>query len=608
MMKISKLFYILFAVVMLWGCSGGSSDSSAGVNSGTGEGGSVAKNVTVTFNGNGAESGSMSVYNAEYGVPFKLPKNTYEKTGYTFAGWVETGSQIKYADESEVILYEDIVLQAEWNKIDESGNYTITLKANNGSNEEKVYNVSAGEKFSLPYELFNKEGSVLAGWSKTQNGSVDYYDREVFSVDGGLELYAVWQSYNPEAAVTINFEGNGGTGYDYPKDAIGGEVFLDWTSFKKDGATFLGWSERSDSKYPSFKDGLSFPAKRSMTLYAVWGDVNDSNIITFKFNKSNSSVCFIPDEISVYFGDNITIPELGTCKNNELVGVGYTDSNGNKYFEGAEVKAEHDLSIDVVWSNGSRPDFAGLTKWVYNVNVKPEDWVTGDKIAWKEGANWYDIYQRNFELCWAASASNVILWWYNTNKQYVDKYFSEKGYNGPSLEYNSAGSSPIYDNFTKVFPNSGGIPTVAFNYFVFGNSSLNGGGFFKDVFGDNLLTYKTGKKDYIDKVMFNYLLSDAFENKKAVSLYVTIGGPHIITLWGADYNADGYISHVYISNSNSNNKDYNGLKGDLEHCEIQYNYLNAAQMLCSDYEPTEVFEIYTYSLGEEYWKEYFKNK
>lgn len=601
MKRINKLFYILFAVIMLWSCSSGSSKSGNNENVAGG-----AKYVTVTFESGGAESGSMAQYRAEYGVPFNLPKNTFEKSGYTFAGWIVSGSQVKYADESEVTLYSDTVLQAEWSKIDESAVYSIVLKSNNGTNEEIVYNAAVNEKVSLPYEPFVKEGSIIAGWSKTAGGSIDYYDREVFSADKNLELYAVWTPYNQEEVVTVTFDGNGGAGYDYPKNPVGGKIFLDWTSFKKDGFAFLGWSERQNSKYPSYKDGSEFTAKRSMTLFAVWGDKNDSSVISFTFNKSNSSTCFIPDELSGYIGDNIIIPSLETCANNSLVGVGYVDGSGTKYFESEEIRAEQDLLIDVIWSDGSRTDFAGQTKWVYGVNVGQDDWVVENKAVWRETSNWYDIYQHNWFLCWAASGANIILWWYNNNKEYVDKYISQKGYNGPAIEYNSEGSSPIFDYFTTIFPNDGGVPTVAFNYFVLGNQNFSGGGYFKDVFNNKILTYKTGIKN-IDKITFNYLLSDAIENKKAVAMHVIIGGPHIVTVWGADYGADGFINRIYISNSNSYNRDYNGLKGDLEKCDIQYSSTNLAQMLCSDYALTEISEIFTFSLGTELWQEYFKN-
>lgn len=48
-----------------------------------------AKTYTVTYNGNGSTSGSMTTSTATYGQGFKTKQNAFSKTGYTFNGWRE---------------------------------------------------------------------------------------------------------------------------------------------------------------------------------------------------------------------------------------------------------------------------------------------------------------------------------------------------------------------------------------------------------------------------------------------------------------------------------------------------------------------------------------
>lgn len=81
---------------------------------------------TIRYEGNGADRGTMNDQQFTYDVPQKLNKNTFERDGYTFAGWkVKTkGAAVDYTDEQEVNNLsqtdgEVVTLVAQWNPVPE---------------------------------------------------------------------------------------------------------------------------------------------------------------------------------------------------------------------------------------------------------------------------------------------------------------------------------------------------------------------------------------------------------------------------------------------------------------------------------------------------------
>ena len=69
----------------------------------------------ITFDANGG-TGQMDSINALYNVSTKITKNTFVKTGYTFAGWntADNGEGTSYSDEQMVNLKDNLILYAQW--------------------------------------------------------------------------------------------------------------------------------------------------------------------------------------------------------------------------------------------------------------------------------------------------------------------------------------------------------------------------------------------------------------------------------------------------------------------------------------------------------------
>ena len=74
------------------------------------------KTVRISFDANGGTGDKMSDLTAEYDKEVTLTKNTYTRTGYTFAGWndYEEAHYAEYYDEDVFKTKEDITLYAIW--------------------------------------------------------------------------------------------------------------------------------------------------------------------------------------------------------------------------------------------------------------------------------------------------------------------------------------------------------------------------------------------------------------------------------------------------------------------------------------------------------------
>lgn len=97
------------------------------------------------------------------------------------------------------------------------------------------------------------------------------------------------------------------------------------------------------------------------------------------------------------------------------------------------------------WVYGiTSPDFPGKDKvqtlsintWItkfpegewFRYDYKEIDLLNDENyLTWKEGCGWYDCnktfgYVGNRNMCWAATASNLLHWWIEHNRKYIEAY------------------------------------------------------------------------------------------------------------------------------------------------------------------------------------------
>lgn len=107
---------------------------------------------TITFDGNGG-TGSMNNIEMTYGVPTDLPKNSFTRSGYTFAGWRMNGLSALIRDQARVgdlasTDGETVTLTAQWVKAVEK--HTITLKSGVDGEYDYTAEVDDGTDYNVP--------------------------------------------------------------------------------------------------------------------------------------------------------------------------------------------------------------------------------------------------------------------------------------------------------------------------------------------------------------------------------------------------------------------------------------------------------------------------
>lgn len=202
-----------------------------------------AKTYTVTYNGNGSTSGSMTASTATYGQGFKTKQNAFSKTGYTFNGWrednaasgtywgitssnsgtYESGKNWTWNYTKNITLYAQWTpksLVVEFNKNDES-NSTATQSFTYGVSGNKFgYNNDGTEKWPptagsyadlYGFGQWYRLGYKIVGWAESASATTAQYSTYSGVADSWInskntntlstqttptiKLYAVWD-YN----------------------------------------------------------------------------------------------------------------------------------------------------------------------------------------------------------------------------------------------------------------------------------------------------------------------------------------------------------------------------------------------------------------------------
>lgn len=285
------------------------------------------------------------------------------------------------------------------------------------------------------------------------------------------------------------------------------------------------------------------------------------------------------------------------------------------------------VRLTVKSEGGGSADLAGKTVWVYGVHA-PDfpgkenipsyppyqtefpmgawfryNWTFEEAqyLTWEENCGWFDCNksanydEQDSKLCWAASASNLLIWWLVNNREYIEAYDQEYGsqvtttdqriVERPSDEFKplySGGTvnrAPVFEFFKSLFNNRASWNSAGVNWFVTGNMTnlvypqLDGfPGFFSEVFSQSdLIAVDSNRQP--DPDQFNDFIVDALLNRKAIgfSVYDIAGkntGTHAMTVWGAEFGADGRVSHLYYCDNNFADQDANGAV--IARCKVVY--------------------------------------
>ena len=280
--------------------------------------------------------------------------------------------------------------------------------------------------------------------------------------------------------------------------------------------------------------------------------------------------------------------------------IKFKDNTTNKYI----ISAGKELQVKLTQKKNENPNVT--IKWVYGI----EGPAAGEKEPVEiQGSNspeyhtmpyvfyWNETEHTKFfntrkrgptgsnnqgfsdgSQCWAKSSSNMLHWWFEQNKENVEKYMEKKGItkeNNPAMyemynPYYKRGlsdtdeniKSSIANEFRKKCPNStnGNWIYSGLRWYLYGLKGLAinttySPALFKDVFGKEEGKDPVAAEGTYTKKIFEDILKDALLNpnsKKAVGVHVHDEGKygHGITLWGAAFDEEKNVIAIYVCDNN----------------------------------------------------------
>lgn len=190
----------------------------------------TANTYTVSYDGNGEDSGWVSEETATYDQNFTFSTNAYTKKGYSFVGWNtdKNATTAEYSPGTTITWNhtDDMKLYAVWSK----SSYEVTFDGNGASAGKKTADLKYGQDAKLPANTFERPGYTFIGWSEDPDAvRPKYTDGQTVHTlcDAGktYELYAVWKktdgSFDTHNIIrddgmfngSVELEGQNGTGF-----------------------------------------------------------------------------------------------------------------------------------------------------------------------------------------------------------------------------------------------------------------------------------------------------------------------------------------------------------------------------------------------------------
>ena len=312
---------------------------------------------------------------------------------------------------------------------------------------------------------------------------------------------------------------------------------------------------------------------------------------------------------------------LTTPKNNNV--VQYTDEDG--------------AIRTIIWAKGiNAPVMGEGGDFHKEITQGGSDTYEIYKAPFSSGDGWYDVNKTRSggnididkNLCFAAVASNMLHWWFDQNIENVDNYIAKNGditranrqLSDLKTSFESQEDSKIFELYKVLYGyNERGFYTdLLVDLFINGYTPKlsgatnierddlipdNNGGFFYDVFKGEKLTDRTygGNYESLSEIL-KEVLGDG--GLVGLSHKVFSRNNHIVTLWGAEYDLNGKLRAVYVSDSDDQDESNVGMK--------RYEIRNVGGIAKLSTNITDksagaaVGYLHILYLGSEQWNNYFR--
>lgn len=238
---------------------------------------------TVTFNGNGSDSGFMATQSSDIKAP--LHSNAYARTGFTFNGWSTNpaGTGTLYLNNALYEFAANTTLYARWVAIPPV-THTITFNGN-GATSGTMPNQVGSAPAPVNANLFARAGYIFEEWNTqpTGGGSV-YYPGQTFSFTHDETLYAMWKLPPPTGGDTgvfhtVTYDGNGATSGITQPQTNRTPTAISENGFIRPGYKFHSWNSTADYTGFELEPGETYSFATDLKLYAQWDKIAPAAVV-----------------------------------------------------------------------------------------------------------------------------------------------------------------------------------------------------------------------------------------------------------------------------------------------------------------------------------------
>ena len=247
----------------------------------------------------------------------------------------------------------------------------------------------------------------------------------------------------------------------------------------------------------------------------------------------------------------------------------------------------------IIWAKGiNGPVMGEGGDFHKEITQGGSDTYVSYKAPFSSGDGWYDVNKTRSggnididkNLCFAAVASNMLHWWFDQNIENVDNYIVKNGdithanrqLSDLKASFESQEESKIFELYKVLYGyNERGFYTdLLVDLFINGYTPKlsgatnierddlvpdNNGGFFYDVFKEKKLTDRTYGGRY-ESLSEDLKFELGRGGLVGLSHKVFSRNNHIVTLWGAEYDLNGKLKAVYVSDSDDQDESNVGMK------------------------------------------------
>lgn len=308
---------------------------------------------TVTYNGNGSTSGSVSSQTKTYGTALTLRSNGYTKTGYDFVKWntKADGTGTSYnAGASFTSEVQSTTLYAQWS----IKTYTVSYNANGGSGAPSSQTKTYGTALTLSSTVPTRSGWTFVGWGTSATATTKSYSAGgSYTSNAAITLYAIWSK-----TLTLSYSANGGSGAPSSQsttiyNATTSATFtISSTKPTLASSNFQGWATSSTATSKGYDSGGSITISANTTLYAVW----TLKTYTVSYNLNGGSGTFA-NQTKTY-GTALTLHSSEPTLTGYLFQGWATSADGDVVYQaGGSYTTNAAVTLYAVWLVGTKIKF-----------------------------------------------------------------------------------------------------------------------------------------------------------------------------------------------------------------------------------------------------------